>query len=169
MSTPYDPPTAFALHVRYEKILARLFAKRPDLKTQFGVNGHSSSWQDTLSGRLAFHFCAAREMYWSAIGYVPNGKAPPMTPGVMNLHVFQILLNQDPLFDEVPPGIRKEWGKFHSLYAGIRDHETMSDPEVRRMLLNARRRTAYRKSKSVSKKNGASRGRKGPKNHPRLF
>lgn len=172
MSSHYDPPSAFALHLQYAKILARVFTKRPDLKAQFGVNGSSSVWENSLPGRLALHFCAAREMYWGAIGYSPNGKAPPVDPSVMNLHIFQILLNQEPLFDRVSPSIRREWGKFHALYAELRDHETMHDPAVRRALQNARRRATYHRAKGFSKPNGKvrpSKGRKGPTNHPRLF
>ena len=148
MNEKYHPPTQEEIKARYVHALTAVFKRRRDLEARYKPS-NNGRWKETLAENLAQEYCAAREIYWNEVGYRPDGGKPPIPLENMHLYTYQILLDQNPLFDRIPRDIRAHWAQHAALFAELRDHSIRSDPAVKRLLADARRRRGVRERKRV--------------------
>lgn len=129
----------FTLYVRIRSALAIIFRKHPALRARFAAQLDSQSrWEESLAGRMALHFLAAREHFIKHTRYGERG-ASPITRETADAEVYKILMNQNPLFDDISARVRANWSPFHSLYAQLRDLDAQQDPIIKARLRMARK------------------------------
>lgn len=158
----------FTLYARIQKSLGIVFKRYPQLRKQYEPYlVHTPAWEDSLAGMLALHVLAARELYSNGTGFGRPGRNG-VSLEEANASVYRILLNHDPIFDTVSPGVRRLWNPFHSLYARLRDLDSLQDPAIKEKLRIARKLALVRKKALRAQKAREQEARPKPK-QLRLF